>query len=386
MTKPKSEATKVGPIRIAPHIRDGEPSGRWQIDLPPHIAPSGKRTRLNFETKTAAVTEAKRLLRELQLDGAIRGHGPKLSGVTLEEVSKRWLAEQADRVETMKKRTATLITDGYKLKALLTKFAHSDVAKIAAADINDYQKERLKAGRKPPTINGEVALLKQLLSWCYDNSLIERVPKIEQIPVPKKRVELPTTNEAAQLIDALPPRLALLIRFLAETGCRKGEAFTLEWADIVEHKNLVMIRRKEGFTPKTEQSDRDIPIDSYLMADLTAAKKAARVKAMSTGEPMPTLVFPGRFGGRMHNFSKALKTAITKAGLGRDGVPLHLNAKAFRKSHITWQKERGVPDALLQPRVGHAPGSKMTAAVYTHVTSEAEKGIVLRLPKGKESA
>ena len=142
-----------------------------------------------------------------------------------------------------------------------------------------------------------------------------------------------------------------------------------------------MIRRKDGFTPKTDHSDRDVPIGSSLLTALAEAKYRAHVAAAQEGRPVSPLVFPGRTGiGRMHNFSKALATAIRRASIERNGEPLHLNAKAFRKAHVTWQKQRGVDDSLLQPRIGHAPGSRVTAAIYTHVTSDAARSIVLDLP------
>jgi integrase len=188
--------------------------------------------------------------------------------------------------------------------------------------------------------------------------------------------------EVAKIIERLPDRVGLLVRFLAETGCRKSEAFALEWSDVRPDLGIIMIRRKEGFTPKTDHSDRDVPVGPALFVALEQAKRKARASALRRGELMPVLVFPGRNGGRMHNFSKALATAIKAADVKRNDQPLHLNAKAFRKAHVTWQKQRGVDDSLLQPRIGHAPGSRVTAAIYTHILSDAARSITLDLPLG----
>jgi integrase len=296
----------------------------------------------------------------------------------------RWLQDQLDRVETQKKRCTTLTTDRFKLAALKRHFSTCAVSSIGTADVVRYQKQRLTAGRKPPTINGEVALLKQVLSWLAEQGAIDRIPKIEQIPVRRTRVELPTMAEVAQILERLPDRVSLLVRLLAETGCRKSEAFALEWSDVRSDLGVIMIRRKEGFTPKTDHSDRDVPVGPALFEALEEAKRRARASALQRGEPMSVLVFPGRTGGRMHNFSKALATAIKAADVKRNDKPLHLNAKAFRKAHVTWQKQRGVDDSLLQPRIGHAPGSRVTAAIYTHVMSEAARSIILNLPLAGE--
>lgn len=379
MTKPKKDTVKIGPFRVAPHVRSGVATGRWYVDTPPHLSPDRKRDRKFLPTKTEAVTEAKRMLRELQLDGAISGTGPKLAGIAFAEIMKRWLQEQADRVATGKKRASTLITDGYKLKALSAKFAQTDVAKIDTNAVLEYQKDRVVAGCAAPTINGETGILIQLLRWSQEKSLITRLPKVENIPVPIKRVDIATPDEMVRILDALEPATRLLVRFLAETGCRKGEAFSLEWSDLDKQNCLVRIRRKEGFTPKTQHSHRDIPLTASLMEALTAARNEAGAKAMEEGGTMPPWVFPGKGGVKRVDFRKALATAVKKAGVTRDGTPLHLTPHILRKGMATWLHVRGVSDRLLQPRLGHAPGSRVTHRTYTHTITNDMRAVMIDL-------
>ena len=379
MTKAKTEAVKVGPFRVAPHVRSGVLTGRFYIDVPAHLSPSGKRDRKFFKSKTEALTKAKDLLRELQIDGAISGRGAKLAGVTFAEICKRWLDEQADRVTTGKKRASTLVTDGYKLKALSSKFSTTDVSKIDTKAVADYQKERVEAGCKAPTINGETGILVQLLRWANKKRLVERLPDVEQIPVPVKRVDIPSPQEMNMILDELTPRTALLVRFLAETGCRKSEAFNLEWTDLDEAKCLVNIQRKEGFTPKTKHSDRDIPLTASLMADLKEARKEALRAATEEGTTIPTWVFPGKGGVKRVDFRKALATAVKKAGVTRNGKPLHLTPHVLRKGMATWLHVRGVSDRLLQPRLGHAPGSRVTQQVYVNTVTDDMRAIMIDL-------
>lgn len=379
MTKAKTGAEKVGPFRVFAHIRSGVPSGNWMIDVPPHLSSDGKRKRLSKASKTEAIKEAKRMLHELQLDGALSGTGTKLAGITFTEIMKRWLQEQADRVATGKKRSSTLITDGYKLKALSAKFAQTDVTKIDTKAVADYQKERVEAGCVAPTINGETGILIQLLRWSQERSLITRLPKVENIPVPVKRVNIATPEEMVSILDALEPATRLLVRFLAETGARKGEAFNLEWSDLDEKNGLVKIRRKEGFTPKTEHSDRDIPLTASLMQALADARKEGRRKALEEGGKMPPWVFPGKGGVKRVDFRKALATAIKAAGVTREGKPLHLTPHTLRKGMATWLHVRGVSDRLLQPYLGHAPGSRVTHKTYTHTVTDDMRAVMIDL-------
>ncbi|MFC0805470.1 tyrosine-type recombinase/integrase [Ensifer sp. P24N7] len=321
------------------------------------------------------------MLRELQLDGVLSGRSftRKMSGVTLSEVSKRWLDEQVDRVATGKKRQSSLEADGYKLKAILGRFSETDVSAIATRELADYQKHRVEAGCVAATINAETSLFLQVLRWAQEKGLMEKLPKVERIPVPVKRVDVPTPEEMSLILDALGEQRALLVRFLAETGVRKTEAYTLEWSDVDAGNRLVSIRRKDGFTPKTRHSDRDIPMSASLAEALSAAKKASRAKAMKAGENPPVLVFPGRFGGKLVNIRRALASAVKKAGVKRNGQPLKLTPHVLRKAMATWLHVRGVPDALLQPRLGHAPGSRVTKSVYVKVTTEDMRASVIDL-------
>ncbi|MBK5568028.1 site-specific integrase [Ensifer sp. SSB1] len=381
MTKAKLNAEKVGPFRVAPRIRDSAHTGAWIVDVPPHLSPNGKRARHTLPTKAEALAEAKRMLRELQLDGALSGRGfvQKMSGVTLTEVSKRWLKEQDDRVVTGKKRQSSLDADGYKLKAILGKFPDTDVSSIGTREVADYQKHRVDAGCVAATINAETSLFLQVLRWAQEKGLVEKLPKVERIPVPVKRVDVPTPEEMSRILDVLGEHRALLVRFLAETGVRKTEAYTLEWPDVDSANRLVSIRRKDGFTPKTRHSDRDIPISASLADALAEVKKAVRAKALKDGETPPVLVFPGRFGGKLVNIRRALATAVNKAEVRRNGQALKLTPHILRKAMATWLHVRGVPDALLQPRLGHAPGSRVTKSVYVKVTTEDMRASVLDL-------
>jgi len=108
---------------------------------------------------------------------------------------------------------------------------------------------------------------------------------------------------------------------------------------------------------------------------------------LDPGEEPSPLVFRGRGGGRVWDFRKALATAVAAAGVTRAGQPLHITPHMFRKAHATWLAERGVNDALLQPRLGHAPGSRVTQESYVHVQSpEALKATVILLDNHRRTA
>lgn len=392
MSKPSLKTEKRGPFTIRPRKRDGSLTGAWVVDIPPHVSPSGKRVRETHETKTAALNASERMLRELQLGSAIRGDGAvKPTGITFAEFAERWLEKQSDRVATGKKRSSSLLTNAYQAKALLKTFAGKDISRIVTKDIEDYQKKRtLEDACKPPTINGEVATLVQILSWAQELRLIRQVPRHEGIPVSPRKVSIPTPEEVTRIVEHLADRTGLLVLFLAETGCRKNEAFSLEWSDLDPAALLVMIQRKEEFTPKSRHSERGIPICGTLMERLIAAKADDEAAAGENNGPSVRYVFPGRFGGKRTDMRKALASAVKKAKVMRREQPIHLTMHVFRKAIATWMTMKGVPTRIIQSHLGHAPGSRVTDQVYVHTTPEDHRAVIFDLskmrPTGKRAA
>ena len=337
------KAVKIGPFRLRPHVRQGKVTGYWQLDVPPYLNDDGKRRRLNFSTKSEATNQAHQLLRRVRLDEPSFFKSKPLAGVRLWEVAERWTEYQKTRVRTRKKRTSSLESDLYRLKPLLAVLGDEDLAALDEGMIDQYQEKRLSKGRSPFTVNSEVSTLLHVFKWAKRQGFIQTIPEIERIPARLKSVNLPSPEEVARVVQALPPPLGTLLRLIAETGCRKGEAFHLTWDDVDEVKGLISVRSKEGWTTKNTHSERRIAIGPGLLEELHDLPKRSRY------------VFPGRNGDKpLTNFTKALATAVEKAAVMRDGGPMHLNLKMLRKAHATWQKLRGIDDAFLQPRLGHA--------------------------------
>lgn len=362
-------SVSIGPLTIREHVRDAIKTGHWQLDVPPHLSPSGRRKRVSFRSKKAAETEAKRMLRELQLRGRLSA-AHSASGVTFEEVARLWLEHQSDRAAIGKKRSTSLITNAYQLKPLLAFFGNADANLIVGDRVVQYQKERLAVGRRARTVNSETATLRQALGWARDRGLVQLLPVIESIPYHQPRLDLPSPHEIALLLSCLGRETtALIIRTVAETGLRKSELFSLRWRDVDHKRSVLKIQRSEEFTPKTSHSQRDVFVSAELIDAIRALPKTSE------------LVFPGRGGAVRSSVAKALKSAVKKAGLTRDSEPMHITLHMLRKAHATWQAERGTIPSVLQARLGHAPGSRVTQQVYIHASEAAQKAATFQLPK-----
>ena len=147
------------------------------------------------------------------------------------------------------------------------------------------------------------------------------------MPERKKKapVVIPTLEEVVRVIMGLPPKYQLIVRFLAETGCRKGEARHLTWDCIDEVGGFAEIRSRDGWTPNTEASEREIPLSDTLLDAIRRAPKEAEY------------VFPGATPDvPMGEFRKPWKNAVLAANIKRRSRQVYFPVKNLRKAHATW--------------------------------------------------
>ncbi len=367
---PRSD--NLRPYAVRPHIRDGKPSGKWQLDTPPHLSPNGRRTRETFDTRDEAVQEARKRLQRLamgQMPAMASHRGHRVSGIRLSQLAEMWSEDRLRKVELGKRAAGTFETNLYHLKALLPFLGNDDIGLIDEKRLEEYQAHRLKAGRAARTINSEVGTLKLVLGWAKKQRLIAEVPEVQELTVERSILDLPTIEEMGRIVQALPERLRPLILAFAETGCRKAELLRLPWEHVDELRGAIWIRQHDGRGLKNTSSERLIPISRQLLDAIRKLPKTGRY------------VFPGRDGENpITDFRKAFSTAIKGAGVLRDGAPMHITPHMIRKAYATWQAERGIEETTLQVLLGHVRGSKVTRQVYVNPQLQARRKAVFELP------
>ena len=360
-----TRSIRVGPLTVRPFVRNGVKTGKRIVDIP--ISVGGRRVRKVVDCRKKALALATALNR--RIEGATGRLAGAPSGLAFGEAVRLWQIDEQLRVETLKKRASSLESDLYRLRSLSRFFGDCDVASIDERRMAAYQLWRLRQGRAARTINTDIGTLSLVLKWAVKNGYLAAVAKVERIPQRPTHPVIPTPEEVIRIIDAAPRRLRLLLRFIAETGCRKGEAVNLTWDCVDEINGVVEIRHRGEWTPKTESSERTIPLSGGLLAALRGVRKRGR------------LVFAGRDPKRpIDNFRKALASACLRAGLKRGGRPAVVTVHGLRKAFATLHAMRGTPQAVLQALLGHAPGSRMTNQYYVRATEEAKRAAVVELP------
>lgn len=359
----------IGLVRVRAQIKQGVETGKWFVDIPASLTSNGRRKRKLFDNQRKATEVARELRRRLDPVTGLLMAREKPSGITLVNAITGWEVDEQKRVDTLKKRSTTFENNKYQLRPVKTYFNDETLHSITEERLVEYQAHRLKLGRKPITINSEIATLSGVFKWAVKQGHIKTVPKPEQIPVRPVEAVIPTPKEVVRIIRALPERLQPIVRFLAETGCRVGEATNLTWDCVDEIGGYVEIMAREGWTPKTQQSERRIPINDGLLTMIRGLDKNSLYVFAGATPQEP-----------IGSFKKAWATAVRNASLTRRGKQVHVPIKSLRKANATWQAERGVNESVLQGLLGHAKGSRVTKKYYVHATEEAKRAAVISLP------
>jgi integrase len=193
----------------------------------------------------------------------------------------------------------------------LVRLADKPIESVTKADV-----EAVRALRRVRGIVGTNRLLERLrhlFNWAIGEGYIERTPfkrggvtvvKLEKAAEQPRHRRLESGEEEALLAHAGPHLYALIVAAL-ETGCRVGELLSLQWRDIRELDNVLLLPAR-----KTKDGEpRDVPMTSRLRATLDMRRLDP------AGHPFgpDDYVFGNELGKRVGSFKKAWQTLVLKA-------------------------------------------------------------------------
>jgi integrase len=214
--------------------------------------------------------------------------------------------------------------------------------------------DRFKARRRETisaaSVNNELRVLRRILNWAKRAGYaIPDLPFEKYKSRTSDRVKFWTLDELEKIFAAtrqLYPDLLPMLLFLANTGCRKGEALAAEWRWIDFDAGLIRVEANEYWQPKNGHS-RDVPMSDSIRAVLSCTRKH------------PTVVFPNRNGRRFTDFPKDSFWAILKR-TGVRGNP-HMFRHTFASNFLA-----AVPDMqLLAEILGHS--TTRVTEIYAHL-------------------
>jgi integrase len=226
------------------------------------------------------------------------------------------------------------------------------------------------------TIHGMRTALSKVLQAAVDWNLLDQNPA-RGICIgdrgPKTERLYPNSNEAVQLLTALPEPCRTVVLLAVLTGARIGEVLALRWKYLDSIKGNIYIREtvSEGLfgSPKTRSSRRDLPMSEPVRRALENHQASCRQTASED------LVFATRKQTPL-NPKNLLRRVLCPAGvaLGLPAVGWH----SFRHTHATLLCEVGESLRTAQALLGHSD-LETTLNVYTHAIPESQRRAVDRV-------
>lgn len=248
----------------------------------------------------------------------------------------------------------------YQLATLAEHFGAMKLTAINTEAVEAFKAARTRAGVKPRTINTEVAKLQAVLTYARDLGIPCASPKLRALPViGRGRVTFWNAEQLAALMDAVErdePEILPIVVFVANTGCRKGEALACEQAWVDLRRGMLTIQPNDEWQPK-DNEPREIPISDALRPWLERALATPRRYVFVTAKK--------RDGGHSRWAvwpRRAFDRARRAAGLrGGPHTLRHSFAAAFLAG--------GGDMYLLSKILGHA-SLRTTERIYAHLRPE----------------
>lgn len=246
-----------------------------------------------------------------------------------------------------------------KLDKLLPFFCDVPAVRINKGMVLEYRKKRHAAKTKlsVATVNRDVAMLRHLLYWAVDNSLLLTNPLTRVPMVRERRVSRPVVSieEELAVITAASGYLRQMIITALDSGMRSGEIRHQIWEHVDFGRRVLYVTRSK--TPEGEA--REIPLTGRLFQLLSGLER----------RPGPIFTFHGAPIG-------SVKTAW-KSMLHRAGVR-HLRFHDLRHTFNTRLMEAGVMQEVRKAIMGHTSGGGINA-IYTHVELPAKRKAIASL-------
>lgn len=303
-------------------------------------------------------------------------------GETVAMKYRDWLEEWlAESVQPHVKRSTYLKYGTIAMRRIAPRLGAYELEELTVAVLQRFAAE-LSAHYAPSTTWNTVAVLRSSLRRAQNTGVVDSQfsDSLELPRVREKRVTCFTRTEQARieryiLGERRYKLYGVLLSFY--TGLRIGELLALEWADIDLARGILTVRRScrddwgQGLkkvvdTPKTETSERVIPIPHRLIPHLREYRRAVSGKGYFVK-------------GRRDEVSIRSYQRTFKLLLERLRIP-HRGFHAIRHTFATRALECGMDVKTLAEVLGHRDPT-ITLKRYAHSLIEHKSAMMDRLGK-----
>ena len=347
--------------------------GRWREDV---VTDSGRVHRVrrqeflgtlaDFPTKKLAARELDARL------GTVNSptYRPRPTA-TFEEFARRW---ESDVVSQLKPSTAA----NYRmhLRRYLVPYFGRDQLK----DIGPEMVQRFVARQKsaPKTVRNLVVTLQSMWRSARAQRYVAH-DIFDGVVLPKARHTQRfffAIEDVQKILSAAEEPYRTWYGLAAETGLRAGELCGLTVDDINLKRGILQVRqsawRGKLGDPKNASSIRVVELSPQACAHLEGSLRSWRPNESR-------LLFATRNGTPWDQnllLKRQFRPLLRALGIE---VPRGNGFHTFRHANATLMNSYGASHKLRQQRLGHAAGSLVTEAIYTHVISQDAKRVAAQL-------
>lgn len=354
---------------------DGRYMGKFQY--------MGERYHVYGETSKEAEKERDNLRYEVE-----HGLFAKTKNITLDSWFKTWIEEYKE--STVKNSTIQVYKDSYN-SYIKKPLGRKRLKNVRPEHIQKIYNDLNKKGFSRNTIE----LVSVVLSGMYKQAIKNRIITINPVPLatlpkgkPKKKPRVLTKEEQKMFTEYVKDDYYYNLYMLAlQTGLRSGELRSLQWQDIDFKKKILHVRHTlvyingggyEFGTPKTQSSNRDVPLIDGAIKILKNQKKKKLEQQMLLGdkwesqEVFEDLVFVSEWGRPISK--DTLKTELDEiiSIIQKDHTGFkHMTPHTLRHTFATRAIENGISPQVLKTILGHSKLS-MTMDLYSHVLPDTK--------------
>ena len=245
---------------------------------------------------------------------------------------------------------------------------------LTAAELQKFSASLMEQGLAASTINSVMAVLKTSLKVAAQNGITDKFSNecVSRQKVRGKQSDCFSKDEQKKIENYIiasrntKPNLIGILLCLY-TGLRIGELLALTWDDIDFVKGTLTVNKscrdcwngksyvKEIDSPKTQSSNRVIPIPQQIISYLDAEKNRSKCVFVVCGKT--------EFGAEVRSYQRTFENLLKKLRIPHKGF------HAMRHTFATRALECGMDVKTLSEIMGHQ-NANITLQLYAHSLME----------------